>query len=191
MKKTIFFCLLAILWVPMVCRAGGVSAGIPDVVDSSDNRLVMKVLPAEDLSKIPVQVSMENPIPMTCVQCYIAGPDTINTFVHTDDAQKNVVYASSDRWASQHNVLFSWNTKSHPHTLMILVVSTQSENFKGDNGPIVTVYFDGSSLPDGEYSIKMTDANMVWTDRKSVTTYLTPDIEALFSIKAGKLVLTE
>ncbi|MBO4592715.1 MAG: hypothetical protein J5678_00775 [Bacteroidaceae bacterium] len=180
MKKFSLFILLTML--AMVSRADVV------VADSSDCRLTIKVLPTEDVTKIPIQVSMTNSVPMTCVQCYLSTPDTTDLFFYTGE-NRGVAFTPSDRWASQHHTMFSWGTKKHPFAMMALVVSTLSENFKGTDGPLFKVYFDGSKLADGSYSIKMQDANMVWTDRRKITTYLTPDAEAPFSIQDGKLVV--
>ena len=162
-------------------------AGHSAEADSTANLLSVAVLPTKDLAKVPVQVSLTNELPITCVQCYLATPDTVNIFLFESEDRKSAIYTASDRWEANHQAVIAWNTPHCPNTLMTMVVSTKSEDFKQNSGPIITVYFDASKLGDGDYAVRMTGGNAVWTDKKKVKVYNTPDAEAPFSIKRGKL----
>lgn len=179
--------LLALFCLALVCLTSSATnkGGIAD----SANVLKVKVLPASDIARIPVQVEMENPtVPMTCVQCYLQVSDTTALFCK-DGEEKGYMFSRTPRWTSSHNAMLAWNTKKHPNTLMVMVISTKSRDFEGNTGGVVTVYLDGSKLKNGKYTVSLVSSNMVWTDRRAVKTYYTPDTDTVFYIKNGKLVL--
>lgn len=181
MKRMLLSCLMLIFG--MVAFADNLKS----VVDSSDNVLSLKVQETNDLKRIPLEVTMTNPsVPMTCVQCYLQVSDSLAAFCKDDDG-KTYICSRTTRWTKQHQAILSWNPKNHKSSLMALIVSPMSENFNGTMGPVLITYFDGSKLADGDYTVKMFDANMVWTDKRNIRTYLTPDREVRFSISAGKL----
>ncbi len=183
MKKLLLPLLLALVCLPSFADK------LKSVVDSSDNVLTVKVVAAKDLKRVPVEVWMNNPsVPMTCVQCYLQMSDSSDVFCKDGDG-KSYLFTRTTRWTQQHQVMMTWNTKRHHQALMAMIVSPHSENFKGTVGPILTMYMDASSLADGSYSLKLLDSNMVWTDKHDIRTYLTPDTEATFVIKKGKLLL--
>ena len=160
-----------------------------EAADSTSCILTMKVGPTKDLTKVPLQLSLTNCVNITCIQCFLATPDSTNTFAY--GADKKIASERSDRWAGNHQAILAWNTKDHPNTLMAMVVSTMSEDFNGNDGPIITLYFDASKLSDGDYAIKLTDGNAVWTDKRKTKVYYSPDTEAPFTIKKGKLVVAK
>jgi len=182
MKKIAILCLLTLF-------AMGSVVSYAQAVDSTDNKLSIKVLPTKDIKKIPVEVSLKNSIDITCVQCFIAGPTSENTFLVAADDSTSVVYKPSERWHQNHTTMFAWNEREHKDMLMAMVVNTRSLNFSGNEGPIITVYFDGSALEDGDYSVRLAEGNAIWTDRKAVKSYDSPATQANFKIKKHKLVL--
>lgn len=156
--------------------------------DSCSNVLSISVLPCNDLKRIPIQVGLRNELPITCVQCYISTPDTTDLFLRNEGEQDNLACTPSERWASNHHTMIKWAPKSDPYTAMVIVVSSTSENFAGNEGAIFTIYFDGSKLGEGEHKVKMIKGNVAWTDHKTIKTFYTPDTEATFTIKRGKVV---
>lgn len=182
MKKLAILCLMAIMTL------GTYAAGTSDI-DSTANKLTIKVLPSKSLSCIPIQICMTNAIPMTCIQCYITSPDGQNTFLTAPDDSTSVLCSRTKRWDKDHTTIFKWNEHKHPDMLMTMLVNTKSLNFADNDGPVVEIYFDGSKLTDGDYCIRMTDPTMVWTNRKDVKAYTCPNTQANFKIKKGKLVL--
>ena len=64
------------------------------------------------------------------------------------------------------------------------LTNPDNKAFKEKEGAVVTVYFDGSELSDGDYVVKMTSSLAVGTDAKS---YKAADMDAKFSIKDGKV----
>lgn len=182
MKKTVILCLFALLAMCSLTTKA-------DVVETSDNKLSIKVLPTKNIAKIPVEISLTNPVEMTCVQCYIATPTGKNTFVTSVKDSTKVLWEKTERWDDNHITMFAWNESKHPNLLMAMVVNTSSLNFEGNAGPVLRLFINGSDLEDGDYCVKLQDGNMVWTDRKKVTTYLCPDVQANFKIKKHKLVL--
>lgn len=172
--------------------------------DSSSNVMTVKVMPAKDLKKVPVSVSLANSLPITCVQCFVATPDTADTFCYIYEAdkgdaqkpakdrkRKGVAYDRTERWAATHQALLSWNTKSCPGTMMALIASPLNESFAGSDGAVLTIYFDASQLGEGEHSIKMMKANVSWTNGKEIKTFYSPDMEARFLIKDGAVMAVE
>lgn len=181
MKTILLSVLMALLGVTAFAQSKA------NVVDSSNNKLTLRVLPTKDLHNIPVQVSMQNPdVPMACVQCHFQVSDTLATFAKDKDAL-SFLCRRTERWKNSHQTIPILNPKNHPGTLMVMVISPLNESFNDVSGPVVEMYIDGSRLADGTYTVSMIDANMVWTDRKTVCTYLTPDQQATFRIKNGKL----
>ena len=171
-------------------------------VDSSANVMKVEVLPATDLTKVPVRVSMANALPITCVQCFIITPDSTDLFFYLDDKQaaqdltksskhRAVAYTPTERWAQTHQPMLSWNTASCRNTMMILIASPKNDNFAGNDGPLVTLYMNVTTLPDGEYTIKMVGANMAWTDNHDIKAFYSPDSEATFTLKEGKLIIDD
>lgn len=184
MRKLIVAALLAL--------AGTASAWAQSsTADSTSNVLSVRVLETNDLTRIPIQVSLTNELPITCAQCYIATPDTIDLFVHNEDDKKKIACTPSDRWGKQHHSVVSWAPKSDPHTAVAMVVSSANEDFKGNEGPIMTLYFDGSKLGNGVHSVKMLKGNVAWTDHKDIKVFYTPDAEVSFTIKRGKVVASK
>ena len=183
MKKLLSLFLLCFAW--LVSFADNKAS----IVDSSDNVLDIEVLKTDNIARIPVRISMKNPsVAMTCVQCHIEVSDSAAVFCKNEE-EKNFIYSSTSRWTPQHQVMFAMGTKKYPRALMAILASTISENFKDDKGPLLTVYVDGSSLKDGDYTVSLRGSNMVWTDKREVRTYLTPDTSASFSVKEGKVFL--
>jgi hypothetical protein len=183
MKRLMWLWLLALACMPSLAD------NLKTTVDSSDNVLSVKIMKSKDLKRVPVDVYMDNlSVPMTCVQCYLQLSDSSNVFCKDEDG-KSILFSRTTRWTPQHQTLLTWNTKKHTGSLMALVVSPKSENFKGTTGPVLTVYMDLSSLADGKYTLRMHDANMVWTDKRKISTYLTPDTEATFVKKGNKLLI--
>ena len=46
-----------------------------------------------------------------------------------------------------------------------------------------------TTLPDGEYTIKMVGANMAWTDNCNIKAFYSPDSEAKFALKERQLIV--
>lgn len=189
----------------MVLVAVASKAAFVTEVDSSANMMSVKVMPTNDLTKVPVRVSLANALPFTCVQCFITTPDSTDTFLYLNDEDRNsssqdsteklrrksVAYTPTERWAKSHTPMLSWDTKSCPGTMMILIASPKNENFAGNEGPLITLYFDATALTDGDYYVKMVGANMAWTDNRNIKAFYSPDMEAKFAIKDGKLITAD
>lgn len=181
MKKLLLMCVLGLFCMKSFAD------DLKSVVDSSDNVLTVKVNGTEDIKRIPVEVNMSNPsVPMTCVQCYLQLSDTMAVFCQ-DKESNSYLFSRTPRWKEQHHVLLAWDAKHHRQSLMAMVVSSLSDNFTGTAGPVLTVYVDGSSLADGTYSVRLFDANMVWTDKRKICSYLTPESTAVFNVVNGRL----
>ena len=197
MKKCYVFVLMLVMTTTS-------RAFIPDV-DSGVNVMSVKVMPTADLTKVPVRVSLTNSLAFTFVQCFLATPDSVDTFFYLDDADSNasaqdstkrnnsksVAYTPTERWAGSHMPILAWNTKSCPDAMMILIVSPKNEIFAGNDGPLITLYFNATALADGDYSVRMTGANMAWIDNKNIKAVYSPDTMARFAIRGGKLITTD
>ncbi|MBR3372725.1 MAG: hypothetical protein IKN51_01910 [Bacteroidaceae bacterium] len=177
--------ILLTLLIAMLSVGSYAARGEADTLSAS-NIISVEVLPTKDLTKVPVQVSLTNSVPITCVQCYLGMPDSADVFLRESD--KLVTYTPSQRWNANHQALLVWNTKKYPGKLMAMVISTRSEDFKENSGPIITVYIDASKLGNGNHRLLMTKANVVWTDTKTTKTYDTPDAEIPFVIKNDEVV---
>ena len=189
----------AFLFLVMAVTVTVVKAEFVAEVDSNANVMRIEVLPTTDLTKVPVRVSMTNVLPITCVQCFITTPDSTDLFFYLDDekaakdstkiSHRAVAYTPSERWAHTHQPMLSWNTASCRNAMMILIASPQNDNFAGNDGSLVTVYMNVTTLPDGEYTIKMVGANMAWTDNRNIKAFYSPDSEAKFALKERQLIV--
>lgn len=189
-----------VLFLVMVVAVTAVKAGLVAEVDSNANVMRIEVLPTTDLAKVPVRISMANVLPITCVQCFITTPDSTDIFFYLDDEgavkdstkirhHRSVAYTPSNRWAHTHQPMLSWNTASCRNTMMVLIASPKNDNFAGNDGPLITVYMNVTTLPDGEYIIKMVGANMAWTDNRDIKAFYSPDSEVKFVLKEGKMAI--
>ncbi len=164
----------------------GASEIIP--ADQNDKALLtISVGSTTDLTKIPVSVILTNPeVEITAVEGCMFSPAGVNSFLRDAD-DEDFEYDASDRWTKSHGNTSFAGTKLHGFDWFFFsIVSSKSSNFKGNDGVIATFYFDGSSLGDGEYEIKLKDAISVWTDKRNTKTYDAKPMSSTFTISGGK-----
>ena len=182
----------------------GASAGAPsfvlpgeDVVEASeiiepDNNtdaiISCAIGSSDDLTKIPFTISLTNSIDITAVEGNVRlpgglGPDKV---VYSED-DEDFVYDASARWKKTHALTAFAGTEAHAQdSFFFSIVSSKSANFNDAEGAIVTFYFDGSSLADGEYEADFFDAISVWTDKVNTRTYKVANTTCKFTISGGK-----
>ena len=164
----------------------GASEIIP--ADRNDKAfLTISVGSTTDLAKIPVSVILTNPeVEITAVEGCMFSPAGVNSFLY-DEQNEDFEYDASDRWTRSHGNTSFAGTKLHGFDWFFFsIVSNKSLNFKGNDGVIATFYFDGSSLADGKYEIKLKDAISVWTDKRNTKTYDAKPMSSTFTISGGK-----
>ena len=189
MKKIFTLCLIA----ATAMFATKVSA--QNIVKAEDNdKAIMHISVGntDDLTKIPVTVTLTNPeLPITAAEASIKVPVDVKKFVYSEDDEDYVV-DGRDRWMKTHVATVAAGTALHgADGFFFSVVSTKTQNFKGTEGGVITLYFDGSELAPGKYTVKMYDAIAVWSDKTSTTTYNNYDEETTFTIADGKATAVE
>ena len=146
--------------------------------------LTILVESTDDLAKIPVTLYLSNPTnEITAVEATLVAPVDVKKFLY-DDEEDDFVYDAGDRWA-KHAPTMSAGTEEHgADGFYISIADSKTRNFKEKEGAIITVYFDGSELGDGDYTVKMKDAISVAVGD---ITYTSADVDAAFSVKDGKV----
>ncbi|MDD6783643.1 MAG: hypothetical protein PUD79_03685 [Prevotellaceae bacterium] len=158
----------------------------PDANDKA--KLTCTIGSSDDLTKIPVIISLENSIEITAVEGNLRlpgglGPDKV---LYSED-DEDFVYDQSARWKKTHALTAFAGTAAHGQDAFFFsIVSSKSASFGETEGAIVTFYFDGSSLTDGVYEADFFDAISVWTDKVTTTTYKMANTKCQFTISNGK-----
>ena len=174
MKKIFTLCLVAVA----AMFAGNAFA-------QDDTEVTVLVGSTDNLAEIPVTVYLTNPtVDITAVEANLEAPVNVSKFVY-DDEEEDYKTADTDRWGKKHTVKYAAGTAAHgANVFFISITNPDNKAFKEKEGAVVTVYFDGSELADGDYVVKMTSSLAVGTDAKS---YKAADMDAKFSIKDGKV----
>ena len=156
-----------------------------ETIDGSDNVLTILVESTDDLSKIPVTLYLTNPTNgITAVEATLVAPVDVKKFVY-DEEEEDFVYDPGTRWTKGHAPMLAAGTEEHgADGFFISIADSKTRDFKETEGAIITVYFDGSDLGDGDYTVKMKDAISVAVGD---ITYTSADVDAAFSIKDGKV----
>ena len=112
-----------------------------------------------DIKNIPVTLYVDNDVEITGLQATFAIPDVLTKTSYVFDEDEETYFSISGRATKNHKK----NSKelfksSKPNDLSISIVSDNGSMIKDNSGEMGTFWFDGSSLADGTYSVKMYDA---------------------------------
>ena len=112
-----------------------------------------------DIKNIPVTLYVDNDVEITGLQATFAIPDVLTKTSLVFDEEEETYFSISGRATKNHKK----NSKelfksSKPNDLSISIVSDNGSMIKDNSGEMGTFWFDGSSLADGTYSVKMYDA---------------------------------
>ena len=174
MKKIFTLCLVAVA----AMFAGNAFA-------QDDTEVTILVGSTDNVAEIPVTVYLTNPsVEITAVEANLEAPVDVHKFVY-DDEEEDYKTADTDRWGKKHTVKYAPGSALHgANAFFISITNPDNKAFKDTEGAVVTVYFDGSELADGDYVVSMKESLAVGTDAKS---YKAADMDAKFSIKDGKV----
>lgn len=146
-------------------------------------KMYIEVESTSDLKNIPVTIYMDNTVEIAGIEAKFALPEglTADNFNENDDAADTYTVLS-DRATKNHekNTVEMFN-KSKPNDLILSITTgTKTGYFDGQTGAIGTFYFDGSSLSDGEFEVKMYGASAFHdaSGRYDAGGYHTPDQSA-------------
>ena len=112
-----------------------------------------------DIKNIPVTLYVDNDVEITGLQASFEIPTGLTKDNYHFDEDEELYFLMTNRTTKNHQR----NSKnlfkaSKPNDLSISVVSDNGSKIKETTGAIGTFWFDGSSLADGTYSVKMYDA---------------------------------
>ncbi len=152
--------------------------------------MYIQVGSTSDAKNIPVTLYLDNTVEITGFQASFALPEgltkdnytVVNAEAVEEDDEDPYWFELSSRAVSAHkknNV--NMFTKSLPNDLLVSVTSGNSTKyFKENTGAIGTFSFDGSSLADGEYAVKLYGASAFHdaSGRYDAGGYHTPDQSA-------------
>ena len=159
-----------------------------EIIPGSDNVVSIVVQSTNDMAKIPVTVFLSNPTtPITSVEASLIAPVNVRKFLYDDDFE-DFVYEKTSRWYKGHAAVMSAGTEEHgADAFFISVADNKTRDFKGTEGAIITVFFDGSELGEGEYAVQMIDAISV---AKGDLVYTSPNMTAAFTVTEGVVIGT-
>lgn len=145
-------------------------------MNAQNVKMYIEVGSSNDLKNIPVTLYMDNDVAITAFQASFALPEGL-----TKDNFTSFTYG--DRATSTHQSdkkeIF---TASKPNDLLVSGVSSTFQAFKDNTGALGSFSFDGSSLAEGTYSVKMYTAT-AFPDAN--TRYNQEDMDATFTIANG------
>lgn len=112
-----------------------------------------------DIKNIPVTLYVDNDVEITGLQATFAIPEVLTKTSYVFDEDEETYFSISSRATKNHKK----NSKelfkaSKPNDLSISIVSDNGSMIKDNSGEMGTFWFDGSSLADGTYSVKLYDA---------------------------------
>lgn len=144
MKKQVLFLIMMLL---------------PFITKSQNVNMYIEVGVTSDLRNIPVTLYVDNDVEIAGLQATFAIPDGLNKTSYVFDEEEERYFSISGRATKNHKK----NSKeffkaSAPNDLSISIVSDNGSMIKGNSGDIGTFWFDGSSLADGTYIVKMYNA---------------------------------
>ena len=132
---------------------------LPFIAKSQNVNMYIEVEPTSDLKNIPVTLYMDNNVDIIGLQATFALPAGLTKEKYNYDEDEEMYFLMTGRTTKNHQR----NSKnmfkaSAPNDLFINCVSDNGSKIKENSGAIGTFWFDGRSLADGTYSVKMYDA---------------------------------
>ena len=160
-----------------------------EIIPGSDNVVSIVVQSTNDMAKIPVTIFLSNPTTaITSVEASLIAPVDVHKFLY-DEEEEDFVHEKTDRWFRGHAAVMNAGTEEHgADAFFISVADNKTRDFKGTEGAIITVFFDGSELGEGEYAVQMIDAISV---AKGDLVYTSPNMTAAFTVTEGVVIGTE
>jgi hypothetical protein len=136
----------------------------------------------EDITAIPVNIVLTDPQQnINSFQMYLQLPDGA-TWNYDDDEGDYIYEKNSKRCYGSHNVSCEMSGSSkRVGQFYTSISSSKQQMFKLTEGTLVTFYFDGSKLADGNYEIKVIDA----LASNGPDKFLSQDSTCAFSIANG------
>ena len=148
------------------------------------NRLSLTVGSTRNPSRIPITIFMTNAAEITGLQCKIFLPTETSTF--EKDTLTNCYRSKTYRQRGDAGT-YSFNIfhlPNHPDFSLISLQNKGYHYFRGNEGRLVTFWFDGSSLGPGHYEVVLRDGMMMHTvQSKDTEFYNTTEARAEFEIE--------
>lgn len=193
MKKifTLCFVAFAAMFANTVVASNEVfDTPLTKIIPAEENTkaiLSIRVGDSDDLSKVPVIISLSNPEEtVTAVEVNLNAPVAPNKFGYDANEESYICDKSSRCMNSHQPTLFAGTSAYGKDNFFISIVSTGSQNFKETEGEIARVYMDCSGLADGEYELTMLKSMAIWTDKQTTRQYKALDVVEKFTIADGK-----
>ena len=189
MRKFYVLSLVAVFAMIFATNTTAQNTYPKEIINGSDNVLSIVVKSTADKTKIPVTLSLTNPnTEITSVEATLFVPVDVHKFVF-DEEEEDFMYVKSSRLTKGHSPVLSAGTEEHgADGFFISIADSKTRNLKGNEGEIITVFFDGSELGDGEYAVQMKDALSVAVGDMI---YNSVNMDAAFTVTDGVVIGTE
>ncbi|MBQ7742237.1 MAG: Ig-like domain-containing protein [Bacteroidaceae bacterium] len=189
MRKNLYSFLLAAIAMIFATNTSAQTTYPKEIIDGSDNVLSIVVKSTGDITKIPVTLALSNPnTDITSAEATLFAPVDVRKFVF-DEEEEDFMYVKSSRLTKGHSPVLSAGTEEHgADGFYISIADSKTRNFKGNEGDLITVYFDGSELGNGEYVVQMKDAISVAVGDMI---YNSVNMDAAFTVINGVVIGTE
>ncbi len=139
-----------------------------------------------DLTKVPLHIYLSNPDTAMCAfETYIKG---VSPSLYLYDAdEEDFVYERGDRLKRKHNVILMKHTARYgDDAFYVSITGEGNPTFSNGEGELVTLYFDASSLADGQTTIQLVDAFGVTNDKVATGSHTTSWFFSTDQIAAGE-----
>lgn len=143
----------------------------------------------DDKSSIPFTITLKNKLGINSYQVDVILPNEECVFIRQPDPNSRFLKYEQFRLPnpSLGKVGYSYN-EAFKSYLIVHTLFSIDEEFVGTSGKILTIYFDGSSLPDGSYYIIMHSGLMYHiVDHQTVEHYGCGQKLIYFTIDQGKV----
>lgn len=138
-----------------------------------------------DLTKVPLHIYLSNPDTAMCAfETYIKG--VAPSLYLYDDEEEDFVYDRGSRLKRKHNVILMKHTARYgDDAFYVSITGEGNPTFSGTEGELVTLYFDASTLSDGQNTIQLVDAFGVTNDAVATGSHTTSWYFSTDQIAAG------
>ena len=150
----------------------------------------------DDAAKVPVYLTLVNPgVEITAYEANLEIYQ-VNEGVVADESLEGSVekfifsgrralVENNERWAEDHAGVYFKGTALHgKNALFISITNQYLDPFEGEEGVLMSVFFDASDFEDGDYIVRAFGLLAVGTDKAS---HKAADVDAKFTIKDGKV----
>lgn len=201
MKKIFTLALVAVASLAAInvnaqTRVDGDNGMWTNITGDPNVKIYAQVGSASNLAAVPVNIYLSSPDTAMCAfETYIKGIDP--SLFYLDTYEQGPLITTTNvlgKTVYTHNVILMNSTERYgKDALYLSLTGSGNPTFTSNEGVLVTLYFNASTLADGQYSLQLVDAFAVTNDKVATGSHTTswfPSTEQLAE-NAGLLTFTK